>query len=93
MVKKRSEIEFVSVMSEEMLLAIWVEELPPVGTLVHIKSENRGVRIWRVESIRLEVGESGSGEYVVMVREMREDPVRLMDLYARPEHLEGGDSE
>jgi len=41
----------------------------------------------------LEVGESGSGEYVVMVREMREDPVRLMDLYARPEHLEGGDSE
>ena len=47
-----------------------------MGTLGHIKSGDRGVRIWRVESIRLEVGESGSGEYVVMVREMREDPVR-----------------
>jgi hypothetical protein len=71
MVKKRSEIKFACVISEEMLLVIWVEELPPVGTLVHIKSENRGVRIWRVESIRLEVGESGFGEYVVMVRKIR----------------------
>jgi hypothetical protein len=74
MVKKRSEIEFVSVMSEEKLRSLWLEELPPVGTLVHIKSENRGVRVWRVESIRLDVNESGFGEYVVMVREEREDP-------------------
>ena len=84
-------IELVNVVGGEVF-GVRVEELPPVGTWVHIKSENRGVSIWRVELIRLVVEESGFGEYAVMVREIMEDPVRLMDLFARPEHLEGGDS-
>ena len=91
LVERGFTIELVSVSSTEVFL-VRVDELPPVGTLVHIKSENRGVRIWRVELIRLVVEESGFGEYAVMVREIMEDPVRLMDLFARPEHLEGGDS-
>ena len=66
-------IELVNVVGGEVFGGR-VEELPPVGTLVHIESENRGVRIWRVESIRLDVNESRFGEYVVMVMEEREDP-------------------
>ena len=76
-------VDLVSVMGGEVL-GVRVVELPPVGTLVHVKSEAAAeVRIWRVESIRLEVGESGFGEYVVMVREMRESvgPTKLVDLY------------
>jgi hypothetical protein len=91
LVERGFTIELVSVSSMEVFL-VRVDELPTVGTLVHINSENLGVRIWRVELIRLVVEESGFGEYAVMVREIMEDPVRLMDLFARPEHLEGGDS-